>query len=107
MGRPRDNRGSAGGTTVPRSTHNRGFRLALTGLSGSPYGVGTIDASTSGFTSAEVVCALSPSSSPSFVAAWLVVVTTVILSSVQRTFHLIHLTHLIAKSPQSEMFAGL
>ena len=78
MGRPRDNRGSAGGITVPRSTHNRGFRLALTGLSGSPYGVGTTDASTSGFTSAVVVCVFAPSSSPSFVAVWLVVVTTVI-----------------------------
>ena len=47
-----------------------------------PEGVGghfgTTLASTSGFTSAEVVCVFAPSSSPSFVALWLVVVTTVI-----------------------------
>ena len=42
-----------------------------------------------------------------FEAVVLIFAIFVFLSVVQRTFHLIHLTHLIAQSRKSEKFAGL
>ena len=72
-------------TPLPGSTLRGSGGSTLRWSGGSterPKGVGghfgTTLASTSGFTSAEVVCVFAPSSSPSFVALWLVVVTTVI-----------------------------